>query len=357
MVAHGDPDLPHGWPHRRAGLRPALVDARVLCLSLLIVFVGNSSLNVAHPDAVARARTPPSRSCSGSSPPTRSCSPACCSRPARSATASGARARCSSGSSSSSSAPSLASQSTDDVAADRVPRADGRRRPRSSCRRRCRSSSTSSRPTSAPRRSRSGRASPARRARSARSPAAGCSGTSGTARCSSSTSRSSLLALVARLVPRAEVDATPSRRSSTRSAPCCRSSASSRSSTGSSRRPSKGWASAGDARRVRDRASSCSRSSSLWELPRRRADARHALLPQPGVQHRHRRHDPRVPGDVRRDVPHHAVLPARARLQPARRRAAAAADGADHDRRRAAHAAARARASARNRVGRLRHGR
>ena len=72
----------------------------------------------------------------------------------------------------------------------------------------------------------------------------------------------------------------------------------------------------------------------------RRADARHALLPQPGVQHRHRRDDPRVPGDVRRDVPDHAVLPARPRLQPARRRAAAAADGADHDHRRAAHAAA-----------------
>ena len=50
---------------------------------------------------------------------------------------------------------------------------------------------------------------------------------------------------------------------------------------------------------------------------RRRADARHALLQEPGVQHRHRRDDPRVPLDVRRDLPDHAVLPARARLQPA----------------------------------------
>ena len=37
----------------------------VLCLSLLIVFVGNSSLNVALPVVGARPRTPPSRSCSG----------------------------------------------------------------------------------------------------------------------------------------------------------------------------------------------------------------------------------------------------------------------------------------------------
>ena len=57
-----------------------------------------------------------------------------------------------------------------------------------------------------------------------------------------------------------------------------------------------------------------------WELHTARADARHALLPRPGVQHRHRRHDPRVRRDVRRDVPHHPVLPARARLQPRCRR-------------------------------------
>ena len=76
-----------------------------------------------------------------------------------------------------------------------------------------------------------------------------------------------------------------------------------RSSTASSRRPSKGWASAGHARRVRASASWCSRCSCVVGAARRRADARHALLPEPGVQHRHRRHDPRVPGDVRRDVP------------------------------------------------------
>ena len=102
--------------------------------------------------------------------------------------------------------------------------------------------------------------------------------------------------------------------------------------------PDKGWMSGGDARRVRGRARRA-RAVRGVGAAHARADARHALLPQPGVQHGHRRHDPRVPRDVRRDVPDHAVLPARARLQPAVGRAAAPADGADHDRRRAAHAA------------------
>ena len=64
------------------------------------------------------------------------------------------------------------------------------------------------------------------------------------------------------------------------------------------------------------------------------------LLPQARVQHGHRRHDPRLRVDVRRHVPHHAVLPARARLQRPVRRAAPAADRADHAGRRALHAAA-----------------
>ncbi len=75
----------------------------------------------------------------------------------------------------------------------------------------------------------------------------------------------------------------------------------------------------------------------VWELRVDEADARHAVLPFPRVQHRNRRDDPRLPLDVRGDVPHHPVLPARARLQPALRGTAPAAHGADHDRRRAAH--------------------
>ena len=58
----------------------------------------------------------------------------------------------------------------------------------------------------------------------------------------------------------------------------------------------------------------------------------------PAFAHRHRRHDPRVRRDVRRHVPHHAVLPARARLQRALGGAAPHADRDDHARRRAVHA-------------------
>ena len=70
----------------------------VLCLSLLIVFGGNSTLNVALPDAVARSRRERVAAAVGGRRRTRSCSPACSSRRARSATGSAARARCSSGS-------------------------------------------------------------------------------------------------------------------------------------------------------------------------------------------------------------------------------------------------------------------
>ena len=66
----------------------------VLALSLLVITVGNTILNVGLPtireelDASARA------SCSGSSTATCSSSPACCSPPAASATASGGAGRC-----------------------------------------------------------------------------------------------------------------------------------------------------------------------------------------------------------------------------------------------------------------------
>ena len=66
------------------------------------------------------------------------------------------------------------------------------------------------------------------------------------------------------LVP--EVEGPRAGARSTRSARCCRSSASSSLVYGLIEAPDKGWASTDDARRVRDRASSCSRCSSLWEL-------------------------------------------------------------------------------------------
>ncbi len=78
--------------------------------------------------------------------------------------------------------------------------------------------------------------------------------------------------------------------------------------------PDKGWGSAATlisfARRRRR-----ARRLRVLGAPPRRADARHGVLQEPGVQHRHRRDDPRLPRDVRRDVPDHAVLPARPRLQ------------------------------------------
>ena len=70
----------------------------------------------------------------------------------------------------------------------------------------------------------------------------------------------------------------------------------------------------------------------------RRADAGHAPVQEPGVQHRHRRHDARVPRPLRRDVPGDPVLPARAGLQPAVGRRPPAAHGDDAAGRLAHHA-------------------
>ena len=59
----------------------------VLCLSLVMIVMANASLNVALPtlaDDLARRRR---ARCSGSSTRTASCSPACCSPPGRSVTA------------------------------------------------------------------------------------------------------------------------------------------------------------------------------------------------------------------------------------------------------------------------------
>ena len=78
--------------HRRRVARPDHpVLARRLCLSLLVIGIDNTILNVALPTLVRDLDATPA-SCSGSSTATRSCSPGCCSPPAASATASGARA-------------------------------------------------------------------------------------------------------------------------------------------------------------------------------------------------------------------------------------------------------------------------
>ena len=66
----------------------------VLCTSLMIVIIGNTSLNVALP-TLAHELDASTVRCSGWSTPTRWSSPVCCSPPARSATASVARERCS----------------------------------------------------------------------------------------------------------------------------------------------------------------------------------------------------------------------------------------------------------------------
>ncbi len=92
----------------------------------------------------------------------------------------------------------------------------------------------------------------------------------------------------------------------------------------------------------------------LWELHTEVAHARHAVLPQPRVQRGQRRHDAGVPGHVRRDAAHDAVLPARARVLRARRRHPVVAHRADHADRHAVHAAHRA-ALRRQPVGRVRH--
>ena len=77
--------------------------------------------------------------------------------------------------------------------------------------------------------------------------------------------------------------------------------------------PDKGWGERADTRCVRGRASSCSSSFVLWEMHTDEPMLDMKYFRNPGVQHRHRRHGARLPRDVRRDVPHHAVLPAGAR--------------------------------------------
>ena len=68
----------------------------VLCVSLLVIVLDNSILNVAIPTLIRSSTRRTARS-SGWSTRTRSCSPACCSPWARSATATGGAARCRSG--------------------------------------------------------------------------------------------------------------------------------------------------------------------------------------------------------------------------------------------------------------------
>ena len=160
----------------------------VLCLSLLVIGLDNTILNVALPTLVARPRRHHAASSSGSSTPTRSSSPASCSPPAAWATGSAGEGphHRPGRSSASARSPSACAGSAD--AAHRHPGPHGHRRRARSCRPRCRSSPTSS-PT---RRAGQGhrrlgrRVRPRRRHRPA-APAAGCSSTSGGARCSWST--------------------------------------------------------------------------------------------------------------------------------------------------------------------------
>ncbi len=65
----------------------------VLCLSLLIVGIDGTIVNVALPTLVRELERDRRASCSGSSTPTRSSSPACCSSPATPATGSAASGR------------------------------------------------------------------------------------------------------------------------------------------------------------------------------------------------------------------------------------------------------------------------
>ena len=77
--------------------------------------------------------------------------------------------------------------------------------------------------------------------------------------------------------------------------------------------PAGGMGRAGHPRGVRDRRLRA-RGVRVVGAAHRRAHARHALLPQPRVQRGQRRDDARLPRHVRRDVPDDAVLPARARV-------------------------------------------
>ena len=91
------------------------------------------------------------------------------------------------------------------------------------------------------------------------------------------------VALDPRLLLRADTRVIPKKRARPRAAPVCRSSASRRSCTGSSRRPTDGWTGAAADRGVRDRGRVPRRVRALGAA-RRRADARHEVLPAPGVR-------------------------------------------------------------------------
>ena len=148
-----------------------------------------------------------------------------------------------------------------------------------------------------------------------------CWPTSGTARSSSSTSRSSL-PRSCRLRSSAEVARSASRRRSTRVGAVLSTVGIVALVYGLIEAPDNGWASADDARRLRV-AFVCLAAFVLWELHVDEPMLDMRYFRNPRVQHRHRRHGARVHGDVRRDVPDHPVLPAGARLLAARGRARA----------------------------------
>ena len=115
-------------PHRRAGVRPPVVDARRALPEPAHRVRRQLDPQRRAPHALARPRRDRVAAPVGGRRRTRSCSPACCSRPARSATASDARARCSSGSPPSSSPPASRRRPPTMCADHRLPRGHGRRR-------------------------------------------------------------------------------------------------------------------------------------------------------------------------------------------------------------------------------------
>ena len=261
----------------------------------------------AHPRAaLPRDRT---RSCSGSSPPTRWCSPGCCSPPGRSATGSGGRVRCSSASLGFLAACLLASTVDRDVAAHRLPRPDGLLR-------RVHHAVDAVDPRQ--------RVPADERAKAI----AIWAGVTGAAGAIGPVASGWLLGHFSfgsdlprqradhhrgarrRVLPRAEVEGSrgghprPGRRD-----PVDRRDRRARLRT--HRGPGQGLGKRRDAGARSLVAAVVLTGFVFWERHRDEPMLDMALLPQPGVQHRDRRDDPRVPGHVRRDVPHHAVLPAR----------------------------------------------
>ena len=273
---------------RSVNLDPATVHARrwwalaVMCLSLMVIGIDNTVLNVAIPSLIrdlhadARARS------SGSSTATRSCSPACSSRAAASVTGSGARARSPSASRSSRSAPSRprcadsantliftaclhghrrrADHARDALAAhQRLPRPEGAR----------------------PRDRRVGRGRRRQRAASVRSSVASCCSTSRGAPSSSSTSPSASPRIVAGHFVLPDLARHRPRHASTRVGAVLSIGGLVALLWAFIEAPAKGWTSPTVIGGLRQPASCVLFSFVVWELHIEAPDARRALLQEP----------------------------------------------------------------------------